>query len=166
MQWCVRAWYSISAEIIANCFHHTGLFDYEISPTVREVHPNDEDSSVVADLEESLRLLSPHHPMSLAHYTNPPEEMDMVHQEFTDADLLESAAPENEDGADELNDTATSVTTLTNQAKLDSLRIVISLLDTTITDHNTTLRILHSFQREIRFQASSSKIQMTLDSFM
>ncbi|CAG8764139.1 18454_t:CDS:2, partial [Gigaspora rosea] len=125
-------------------------------------NPNDEDSSVVADLEESLRLLFPHHPMSLAHYTNPSEEMDM----FTDADLLELAAPENEDGADKPNDTATSVTTLTNQAKLDFLHIVISLLDTTITDHNTTLWILCSFQREIRFQASSSKIQMTLDSFM
>ncbi|CAG8655866.1 46199_t:CDS:1 [Gigaspora margarita] len=104
--------------------------------------------------------------MSLAYYTNPPEEMNMVHQGFMDADLLESAAPENEDGADKLNDTATSVTTLTNQAKLDSLRIVISLLDTTITNHNTTLRILHSFQREIHFQASSLKIQMILDSFM
>ncbi|CAG8843504.1 33655_t:CDS:1, partial [Gigaspora margarita] len=103
--------------------------------------------------------------MSLAHYTNPPEEIDMVHQEFTDADLLESVAPENEDGADELNDTTTSITILTNQAKLDSLCIVISLLDTTITDHNTILQILHSFQREIRFQASSSKILMTLDSF-
>ncbi|CAG8797995.1 24809_t:CDS:2 [Gigaspora margarita] len=154
MQWCVRAWYSISAEIIANCFHHTGLFDYEISPTVCEVHPNDEDSSVVADLEESLRLLSPHHPMSLAYYTNP-EEMDM-----------NQWPPKNENDADKLNDTATSVTTLTNQAKLDSLHIVISLLDTTITDHNTTLQILRSFQREIRFQASSSEIQMTLDSFM
>ncbi|CAG8543828.1 21576_t:CDS:2 [Gigaspora rosea] len=153
-------------QIIANCFHHTGLFDYEISPTVREVHPNDEDSSVVADLEESLRLLSPHYPLSLAHYTNPPEEMDMVHQEFTDADLLESAAPENVDSADKLNDIATSVTTFNNQAKLDSLCIVISLLNTTITDYNTTLQILRSFQREVCFQASSSKTQMTLDSFM
>ncbi|CAG8750349.1 25329_t:CDS:2, partial [Gigaspora rosea] len=113
--------------IIANCFYHTGLFDYEISPTVHEVHPNNEDSSVVADLEESLRLLSSHHPMSLALYKP------------TRRDGYESAAPENEDDSDELNDTATSVTILTNQAKLDSLRIVISLLDTTITDHNTAL---------------------------
>ncbi|CAG8485792.1 33376_t:CDS:2, partial [Racocetra persica] len=75
---------------VTNCFCHTGLFDYEISPTIHEVHPNNENSSVIADLEELLRLLSPCHSISLAYYTNSPEEMDMVHQEFTDADLLES----------------------------------------------------------------------------
>ncbi|CAG8820782.1 304_t:CDS:1, partial [Gigaspora rosea] len=102
-------------------------------------YPNNKDSLVVADLEKLLRLLSSYHPMSLAHYTNPPEEINMVHQEFTDADLLETVAPKNKDDADELNDTAISITILTNQIKLNSLCIVISLLDTTITDHNTTL---------------------------
>ncbi|CAG8679117.1 35211_t:CDS:2, partial [Racocetra persica] len=106
---------------IANCFCYTGLFDYEISPTIREVYSNNEDSSVIADLEESLRLLSSCHLISLAHYTNPKEEMDMI-------------------SADELND----ITSFTNQAKLNSLHIVISLLDTTITDYNITLQILHS----------------------
>ncbi|CAG8815604.1 42077_t:CDS:2 [Gigaspora margarita] len=105
----------------------------------KPVHPNNEVSSIVANLKESLRLLSPYHPMSLAHYTNPSEEMDIVHQEFTNADLLESAASENKDSANKLNDIATSVITLTKQDKLNSLRIVISLLDTTITDYNTTL---------------------------
>ncbi|CAG8728317.1 7773_t:CDS:1, partial [Cetraspora pellucida] len=40
-------------------------------------HPNDEDSSVLAELEESLKTLSPRHPMSLAHYTNLPEEINL-----------------------------------------------------------------------------------------
>ncbi|CAG8823917.1 33851_t:CDS:2, partial [Racocetra persica] len=101
-------------QTITNCFCHTGLFDYEITASTREVHPNDEDLSVLTELEESLKTLSPHHPMSLAHYTNPPEEIDLVHQEFTDADLLASTTPENDNDADDINDSSSSFTTPSN----------------------------------------------------
>ncbi|CAG8794240.1 3908_t:CDS:2, partial [Dentiscutata erythropus] len=104
-----------------------------------KVYSNNKDLSVIADLEESLKLLSTRHPMSFAYYTNLLEEMNMVHQEFTNANLLESAASENDRDIDELNNITTFSTILTNQAKLNSLHIVISLLNTTITDHNTTL---------------------------
>ncbi|CAG8586576.1 4722_t:CDS:2, partial [Cetraspora pellucida] len=114
----------------------------------KSVHPNDEDSSVLAELEESLQILSPRHPMSIAHYTNPLEKTDIVHQEFTDADLLASMTPENDD-TDSINESNSSFITPSNPVRLDAIRTVISLLDTTISDHNTVLRTLRSLQREI-----------------
>ncbi|CAG8484152.1 5660_t:CDS:2 [Cetraspora pellucida] len=86
----------------------------QCSSTIHEVHPNNKVSLVVVDLEELLRLLSSHHLISLAYFTNLSEEMDMVHQKFTDADLLELAASENKNSANELNDLATSVIIFTN----------------------------------------------------
>ncbi|CAG8477924.1 23820_t:CDS:2 [Cetraspora pellucida] len=85
---------------IANCFHHTGLFDYEISVTICEVYPNNKDLFVAADLEELLKLLSICHSINLAQYTNLLEEMNIVFQKFTDADLLELAAQKNDDSTE------------------------------------------------------------------
>ncbi|CAG8471622.1 5717_t:CDS:2 [Cetraspora pellucida] len=130
---------------ITNCFHHTGLFDYEITTAICKVYPNDEDLSVLTELEESLQILSSCHPMSIAHYTSSPEETDIVHQEFTDADLLASMTPENDD-TDSINKSNSSFITPSNPVRLDAIRTVISLLDTTISDHNTVLRTLHSLQ--------------------
>ncbi|CAG8771872.1 26757_t:CDS:2, partial [Dentiscutata erythropus] len=70
-------WYLILPKTIKNCFYPTGLFEHEITAAARKVHLNDEDLSVLAELEESLEILSPHHPMSLAHYINLPEEIDL-----------------------------------------------------------------------------------------
>ncbi|CAG8726338.1 8761_t:CDS:2 [Cetraspora pellucida] len=128
-------------QTITNCFHHTGLFDYKITTAIHEVHPNDENSSVLAELEESLQILSPCHPMSIAYYTNPPEETDIIHQEFTDADLLASITPEN-DNTDSINESNSSFITPSNSVRLNAIRTVISLLNTTISDHNTVLRTL------------------------
>ncbi|CAG8510503.1 4146_t:CDS:2 [Scutellospora calospora] len=136
----------LNAKTITNCFHHTGLFDYEITTSTHEVHPNDKDLSVLAELEESLKMLSPCHPMSLAHYTNLPEEIDLVHQEFTDTDLLALTIPETDDDADSINNNNSSFTILSNSVKFDAIRTVISLLDTTIFDHNAVLRTLHLLQ--------------------
>ncbi|CAG8767539.1 13527_t:CDS:2, partial [Cetraspora pellucida] len=122
MQWCIRTWNSILPETITNCFHHTGLFDYEITTIIHEVHPNDEDSSVLAELKESLQIF--------------------------------------------INESNSSFITPSNPVRLDAIRTVISLLDTTISDHNTVLRTLHLLQQEIQLQVFSSKIQTTLDSFI
>ncbi|CAG8509021.1 36444_t:CDS:1, partial [Racocetra persica] len=139
------------------------LVDYKITASTREVHPNDEDSSVLAKLEKSLKTLFPRHPMSLAHYTNPPDEIDLVYQEFTDADLLALTTPENDNDADNINDSSSSFTTPSNSIKLDAIRTVISLLNTTISDHNAIFRTLRSLQRDIWLQVSSSKVQAILD---
>ncbi|CAG8790853.1 26685_t:CDS:2, partial [Racocetra persica] len=130
---CIRAWYSIPPKTITNCFRHTGLFDYKITASTHEVYPNDEDSSVLAELEESLKTIND---------------------------------PENNNDADDINDSSSSFTTPSNSVKLDAIRTVISLLNTTISDHNAVLRTLRSLQRDIQLQVSSSKVQATLDSFM
>ncbi|CAG8688822.1 1416_t:CDS:2, partial [Scutellospora calospora] len=136
---CIRAWYSIPSETITNCFHHTGLFDYEITTSTHEVHPNDEDLSVLTELEESLKMLSPHHSMSLTHYTNLPKEIDLIHQEFTDTDLLASTTSETDDDANSINDNNFSFTILSNSVKLDAIHTL---------------------------QVFSSKVQVILDSFI
>ncbi|CAG8817715.1 10919_t:CDS:1, partial [Racocetra persica] len=71
----------------------------------------------------------------LTQYTNPPEEIDLVYQEFTDTDLLALTTLENDD-ANSINESNFFITP-SNPAKLDAIHTVISLLDTTISDHNT-----------------------------
>ncbi|CAG8565314.1 9313_t:CDS:2 [Cetraspora pellucida] len=81
------------------------------------------------------------------------------------ADLLASTTLENND-TDSINESNSSFITPSNPVRLDAIRTVISLLDTTISDHNTVLRTLHLLQQEIQLQVFSSKIQTTLDSFI
>ncbi|CAG8711744.1 1658_t:CDS:2 [Cetraspora pellucida] len=61
------------------------------------------------------------------------------------ADLLASMTPEN-DNTDSINESNSSFITPSNPVRLDAIRTIISLLDTTISDHNTVLRTLHSLQ--------------------
>ncbi|CAG8842093.1 37024_t:CDS:1, partial [Racocetra persica] len=55
---CIQALHLIPPDTVVNCFRHTSLFDYEIATAICEVYPNDEDSSVFAELEESPKYLT------------------------------------------------------------------------------------------------------------
>ncbi|CAG8767573.1 8510_t:CDS:1, partial [Cetraspora pellucida] len=151
---------------ITNCFYHTGLFDYKITAFIYKVYPNKEDSSVLTKLKESLKMLSFCYLISLAHYTNPSEEIDLIYQEFTDANLLALTTPENDNDADSINNSNSSFIASSNFVKLNAIYIVISLLDTIISNHNAVFRILHLLQQDIQLQVFFLKVQATLGSFI
>ncbi|CAG8736767.1 22614_t:CDS:2 [Racocetra persica] len=104
------------------------------------------DNKVVDNLNNSIEILSPCHPMSLENFTSPQEEINLMHQEFTDIEMLEVSAPAEEDNEDNSSDDNSPPTTLSNKAKLEAIRNVINLFNKTAynQNHNIVHRALRA----------------------
>jgi hypothetical protein len=130
MRWCECAWKHISPISIHNCWLHTGLLDgcdpgvISEHESVTEVEVDDKDEN----LAEQINALAIRAPMSVDEYLAGDSEA-IVHQEFSDADILKTFSVGSDDESDDPQTEADEDDIISTEQQLSALKVCLNILD-------------------------------------
>lgn len=151
MRWALAAWNEISVATIQNCFTSTGLFASDHAAAEQVMTETEE---LENDLTETIRNLPirDRDRMSTEEMISLSAESEMVSYEMTDEEIILSAKNP-DDGADEVQEkTAIEPLSYSTKTKLDSIAVVLSLLNVAETSDLALYNGLRALQRSLRMK--------------
>ena len=151
MQWCIAAWNEISADSIQNCFSFTGLFANDHATDEQVMNETDElDSDLTATLRELP--IRERDRMSTEEMISLPTESEIVSYEMTDEEILLSATS-TDDGNDDVQEkTSIEPPSHSTKTKLESIAVVLSLLNIAEKSDLAVYNSLRALQRALRMK--------------
>jgi hypothetical protein len=160
MKWIRGAWSKVDQSVIANCWNHTTLLSRETNCCDESQALNSETAMFQEDLERLTEALNIQEPMSVKDYIECIEE-EVVHQKFTDAELLAAAeeAEEEEEGEGEEVELFPLISGLSSQEYLQILAKAVQIVEKKSKNRaaESTIELLKHLQKDIRLELAQEK---------